>query len=96
MQRAMDETTRRREIQIKHNQKHNITPKTISKEIKDNYLKGLAKPEVVIPKIDFSKIPKEEHSRLKKELIEQMELAAANLEFEKAAQLRDQIEELSK
>ncbi len=95
MQRAIDETNRRRTIQIKYNKKHNITPTTIQKDIKDNYLKGLAKPVVDIPKIDVSKIPKEERSRLAKELTMQMELAAANLEFEKAATLRDQINELN-
>ncbi len=96
MQRALDETSRRRKIQKTYNKKHNITPTTIKKDVKDSYLKGLAKPEKNLPKIDFSKIPKEERSRLAKELSAQMEIAAANLEFEKAAQLRDQIEELNK
>jgi len=96
MQRAIDETQRRRALQLNYNKKHNITPQTIKKTIKDNYLKGLNKSKAELPKIDISQLPKNEIKYLLKELSAQMDIAAQNLEFEKAAQLRDQIQELKK
>ncbi|MGB0756894.1 MAG: excinuclease ABC subunit UvrB [Patescibacteria group bacterium] len=96
MKAAIDETERRREKQIAYNTKHNITPKTITKAIKDNYLKGLQKKDKDLPVLNVSDIPKDERKRLIEELEDQMDLAAQNLEFEKAAKLRDRIEELKK
>lgn len=95
MQRAMDETKRRRKIQTKYNKDNKITPQGIKKQIKETYLKGISKKEE-LPKINFNKIPKEERTRFISELTQQMEVAAQNLEFEKAAKLRDQIHELNK
>jgi len=93
MQRAIAETERRRKTQDQYNKKHHITPKGINKAIKDTYLKGVEQKKE-IQKIDLNKIPPDEKKRLIKELTIQMEIAAQNLEFEKAAQLRDQIAEL--
>lgn len=96
MQRAIDETTRRRKIQIHYNKKHHITPQSIQKKIKQSMLAGTNKKDISIPKIDFTKLPKDEIKYLITQLEEQMNLAAQNLEFEKAAKLRDQIEEIKK
>lgn len=91
MQQAIDETGRRRAIQTEYNQKHGITPQTIQKKVHD-IQQGSHKPRK--KKYDKNKIPKEEVERLIKELSNKMELASQNLEFEAAAELRDQIEEL--
>jgi len=91
MQRTIDETNRRRLIQEEYNVKHNITPTSISREIGD-MLPREAKEEA--PKLDLKKIPKDEYKHLIKDLTSQMDLAAANLQFEKAAELRDVIEEI--
>jgi excinuclease ABC subunit B len=91
MQRTIDETNRRRLIQEEYNIKHNITPTSISREIGD-MLPREAKEEA--PKLDLKKIPKDEYKHLVKDLTGQMDLAAANLQFEKAAELRDLIEEI--
>jgi excinuclease ABC subunit B len=96
MKAAIDETNRRRSIQEAYNTEHGITPTSIAKKIDD----GLRS---IIPmkdddkkkgKIDLKKIPKDEYAALAKELSSQMELASANLEFEKAAELRDLIAEI--
>jgi excinuclease ABC subunit B len=94
---AIGETNRRRKIQQEYNKKHGITPKTIIKEVKDIGM-GVKrkKGEVVIGErhIDAKKVPKDEMKRLIGELEAQMDLASQNLEFEKAAELRDEIDEL--
>ncbi len=89
MQEAIDETNRRRDIQIAFNKKHGITPKTIKKKIKD--LAQMA-PHAKSKKHDAKKVKKEEIGRLITELEADMELASMNLEFEKAAQIRDEID----
>jgi excinuclease ABC subunit B len=91
MKRTIDETNRRRKIQEKYNQRHGITPTSIIREIGD-MLPREAKPET--PKLDLKKIPKDEYKHLVKDLTAQMDLAAANLQFEKAAELRDLISEV--
>lgn len=88
---AIGETNRRRAIQEAYNIKHNITPKTIEKAIRDIAEEG-KKLELRRPKHDHTKIPKDEKKRLMAELEQQMEIASENLEFEKAADLRDEIE----
>lgn len=93
MKMAIGETERRRKIQIAHNEEHGITPKTIIKAIKDIAM-GRKKEDV--KKFDAKKIPKSEVGQVVHMLASQMELASENLEFEKAAELRDQIEELKK
>jgi len=93
MTMAIGETERRRAIQIAYNKEHGITPKTIIKAIKDIAM-GRKKEDV--KKFDAKKIPKSEVGQVIHMLESQMELASENLEFEKAAELRDQIEELKK
>jgi excinuclease ABC subunit B len=98
MKRAIDETNRRREIQTKFNKEHNITPKSISKDIADSMKSELdsESKEAKAVKKDLSKIPKNEIPSIVMDLTAQMDLAAANLEFEKAADLRDLISSLKK
>lgn len=94
---AIAETDRRRKIQEKHNKKHGITPQSIIKAVKDIGWEGKRKKgEVVIGErhIDIKKVPHDEMKRLISELEAQMDLASQNLEFEKAAELRDEVEEL--
>ncbi|HVS79255.1 MAG TPA: excinuclease ABC subunit UvrB [Candidatus Saccharimonadales bacterium] len=91
MRRAIDETERRREIQQKYNEEHNITPRSIIRAVSE-MLPREAKEDV--PKLDLRKIPKDEYKHLVKDLTAQMDLAAANLEFEKAAELRDLVDEI--
>ena len=93
MKRAIDETNRRREIQEKYNTEHGITPTSIAKNI-DEGLRAIIPMKDKKPKLDLKKIPRDEYKNLIKELTGQMELAAANLEFEKAADLRDTITEI--
>jgi excinuclease ABC subunit B len=88
MRRTIDETNRRRAIQEKHNQEHKITPTGISKTVEKGLRPDLPE-EAKKAKLDLKKIPKDEYRHLIKDLTAQMDLAAANLEFEKAAELRD-------
>ncbi len=96
MKKALDETNRRREIQEKYNKKHGITPQTIIKAVKDIAMQREKNEggEFGERHIDPKKIPREEMGRFIRELEEQMDLASRNLEFEKAAELRDEIEHL--
>ncbi len=91
MKRAMDETTRRRNIQIAYNTEHGITPTSIMKEIKAS---SLSRPieEVEVPE----NVTKDEAEHAIKRLTNKMQLAASNMEFEKAAQYRDAIAALRK
>ncbi len=93
MKRTIDETNRRRLIQDKHNKDHDITPTGVFKSIGDG-LPRAKKDEDEPARIDLKKIPKDEYTHLVRELSSQMELAAANLEFEKAAELRDIIDDI--
>lgn len=94
MQQCIDETNRRREKQIAHNVKHGITPETIRKEVRDISHFGGAKKKDDTVKMDLKKVPKDELARIIKVLENKMDLAAQNMEFEKAAELRDEIERL--
>ncbi len=94
MKEAIGETNRRREIQETYNTEHNITPTSIAKEIDEGLRAIIPMKEDTKKKIDLKKIPKDEYQALAKELTSQMELASANLEFEKAAELRDLIAEI--
>lgn len=95
MQAAITETDRRRSIQEAFNTEHGITPQSIDKEIGEG-LRAIIpdKDKGKKPKLDLKKIPKDEYASLIKDLTGQMELASANLEFEKAAELRDLIAEI--
>ncbi|HMQ09058.1 MAG TPA: excinuclease ABC subunit UvrB [Candidatus Nanoperiomorbaceae bacterium] len=93
MRRAIDETNNRRTVQEQYNQEHNITPTSIAKKI-DEGLRAIIPARDDKPKLNLAKIPKDEYAGLVRDLTAQMELAAANLEFEKAADLRDTIAEI--
>ncbi|MEK7561609.1 MAG: excinuclease ABC subunit UvrB [Patescibacteria group bacterium] len=91
MQRTIDVTNSRRRIQIAHNAEHGITATSISRAVGDMLPRAAKEAK---PKLDLRKIPKDEYKHLIHDLSAQMDLAAANLEFEKAADLRDLIEEV--
>jgi len=96
MKRAIDETNRRRAIQIAHNEEHHIIPAGIVKSVRDltARLRAVAEEKGEYQAASPAQLPKDELARLIKELEKQMKEAAHNLEFEKAALLRDQIFEL--
>ncbi len=101
MQRAIDETNRRRVLQLAYNESHHITPRGIQKEVKtlSERLKAMsgtdgAAADGKAVSVALGGIPKEDAIRLIKDLESQMRSAAKQLEYEKAAQLRDQIIEL--
>lgn len=93
MKTTMDETTRRRKIQEDYNTEHGITPRGVSKDIEKGMRPDLPE-EAKRAKLDLKKIPKDEYKTLLRDLSAQMDLAAANLEFEKAAELRDIINDV--
>ncbi|MFC1963309.1 excinuclease ABC subunit UvrB [Chloroflexota bacterium] len=96
MRHAISETDRRRKIQMSYNEEHGITPQGIKKAIKGitDQLKAVTESRAEYS-VDTA-IPKDEIVRLIKDLESQMKVAARNLEYEKAALLRDQIVELRK
>jgi excinuclease ABC subunit B len=101
MRRAIAETERRRAIQVRYNEEHGITPASIVKEIRDltARVRSVTKvaegaPAYGAGKLAAGQIPPDELRRLIKELEKEMKTAAAALEFEKAATVRDQIVEL--
>ncbi|NQW19246.1 MAG: excinuclease ABC subunit UvrB [Chloroflexi bacterium] len=95
MKYAMDETARRREIQSAHNDANSITPMSIVKEVRE-LTHGRKVAEARTPYITPSALPKNDLVRLVKDLEKQMKKAARDLEFEKAALLRDQVVDLRK
>jgi excinuclease ABC subunit B len=95
MHRTIDETNRRRKIQEEYNVAHGITPTGIAKAIEKGMRPDLPE-EAKRAKLDLKKIPKDEYGHLIKDLTSQMDLASANLEFEKAAELRDIINDIKK
>ena len=97
MRLALDETKRRREIQMAYNEEHGITPKTIQKSVRDaiSIFKKVAASEETLAK-DPESMSKKELEKLIKELTKQMKKAAAELDFESAAELRDKMVELKK
>lgn len=94
MQKAMDETARRRELQMAYNEKHGIVPQTIKKEIRD--LIAIRKSETSDSEetLDVSTLSKKDRQEKIKELQKQMQEAAEILDFELAAQIRDMVLEL--
>lgn len=95
MRYAINETNRRREIQSRYNEEHGITPHSVSKAI-DEGLRAIIPIDESKkkPKLNLNKIPVDEYKNLIDDLTTQMQFAAANLEFEKAADLRDTIAEI--
>ena len=96
MRRALDETNRRRSIQVAYNEEHHIVPASIVKSVRDLTvrLRAVAEESGEYRTAPATQLPKDELNRLIKELEKQMKEAAQQLEFEKAALLRDQIFEL--
>ncbi|MEK4849581.1 excinuclease ABC subunit UvrB [Paenibacillus sp. FSL H7-0756] len=95
MEKAMSETQRRREIQIAHNEKHGITPTTINKKVRDI----IEATKVAESKADYltgvgGKLNKKDKQSLMQRLEAEMKDAAKNLQFERAAELRDALLEL--
>ena len=97
MQMAIDETKRRREIQMKYNEEHGITPQTIRKSVRDliSISKKVAAEEMRLEK-DPESMGVKELEKLIADLTKQMKKAAAELNFEAAAELRDKLVELKK
>lgn len=93
MKRAIDETNNRRTIQETYNKEHGITPTGIIRAVEKGMRPDLPE-EAKTAKLDLKKIPKDEYKNLLKDLDRQMELAAANLQFEQAAELRDIIKDV--
>ncbi len=96
MKRAIDETNRRRQIQDIYNRENGITPQGIRKTVHDITERVRALAETRAPYVTKDDMPKDDILRLIKDLEAQMKVAARNLEFEKAALLRDQIVDLRK
>jgi excinuclease ABC subunit B len=94
MQGAIDITTKRRALQEAYNTEHGITPAGIQKALAERMQAEEAAETSDIKPLNIKEIPKDERQHLIKELSVQMNLASENLQFEKAAALRDQIEEL--
>jgi len=97
MRTAIEETNRRRAIQQKYNEEHNITPQTIQKAVRDliSISKVIDKKELKFEK-DPESMNRQELEKLIKEVEKKMKKAAADLNFEEAAGLRDQMAELKK
>lgn len=97
MRRAIEETKRRRKIQQKYNEEHGITPQTIKKAVRDliSISKEIAQEEVRFEK-DPESMTKKELEKLIADIQKKMQKAAADLNFEAAAELRDKMVELKK
>ncbi len=91
MRKAISEMDRRRMVQVEYNKKHNITPESIVKSVDEGLRALIPKKADGSHRLNLKKIPKDEYPGIIRELTGQMELASANLEFEKAAEIRDQI-----
>jgi len=93
---AVEETERRRRIQLEYNKKHGITPKTIEKAVRDHFAEvrgGYREEELPLPKAP-ERLTREELAQTIRELEKKMREAAERLEFELAAAIRDKIREL--
>jgi len=96
MKGAVDETNRRRRTQLEYNKKHHITPETIQKAIHDigERVKQLQPEAEVTQELDLTKVPKDQVKGLVHDLTREMMVAAKQMDFERAAILRDQMLEL--
>ena len=99
MRKAIDETNRRRRLQREFNEKHGITPETIQKAVRDT-IRSLGQAQTrayreIMPEVE-GELAEEDLAEVITSLEEEMRQAAANLEFEKAAEIRDEIQELQR
>ena len=92
MEKAITETNRRRKIQEEYNKKHNITPKTINKSVRDS-IKAVKTQDI---EVEFKLENKEDIKSIINKLTDEMLTFASKMEFEKAAEIRDKIKELEK
>jgi len=97
MKAAIEEVERRRKYQMEYNKKHNITPKSIEKDLRERLIEKVEELQELLGKEDLrvEDIPVREREKMIKNLESQMKQAAELLDFETAARLRDQIKELS-
>ncbi len=100
MKGALEETSRRRALQVAYNEKHGITPETIKKQITDVLASIYERDYYTVPALPEEErmkyVPREEIPALVATLEKQMRQAAKRLEFERAAELRDQIRDLER
>ena len=98
MRRALDETNRRRKIQEAYNEAHGITPQTIRKAVRDliSISKEVKKEETLLAEKDIESMSKKELEKLAAQIHKKMKAAAAELNFEEAVVLRDQLIEVKK
>ena len=102
IQRAIDETARRRKVQVTYNEEHGITPRGITKSVTDvmegaySDSKRDGQKKVAEPGIDYSSLTPEQAVRKIKKLEQEMFKHARNLDFEEAAKIRDQVQRLRK
>ena len=98
MKLAIDETNRRRKLQVEYNKEHNITPKTIKKSIENNLLSLVASyrslEDIVAEQMSEFNVDKKDLPKLLEKLEKDMHKAAKILDFERAAQIRDQMKKL--
>ena len=94
MDRAIKETERRRKIQMDYNKEHGIVPKTIKKEVRDVIGNIMVAEEAETYEVDSTGLSEKEKAKLIKEYTAEMKDAAKNLQFERAAELRDMINKL--
>ena len=92
--RAIKETERRRKIQMDYNKEHGIVPKTIKKEVRDVIGNIMVAEEAETYEVDSTGLSEKEKAKLIKEYTAEMKDAAKNLQFERAAELRDMIKKL--
>ena len=97
MKNAIRETERRRKVQMAYNEEHGITPQTVKKAVRDliSISKKVASEELQMEK-DPESMSRSELEKLIKDMTKQMKKAAAELNFEMAAQVRDKLVELKK
>ena len=94
MDRAIKETERRRKIQMDYNKEHGIVPKTIKKEVRDVIGNIMVAEEAETYEVDSTGLSEKEKAKLIEEYTDEMKDAAKNLQFERAAELRDMINKL--
>ena len=94
MDRAIKETERRRKIQMDYNKEHGIVPKTIKKDVRDVIGNIMVAEEAEAYEVDSTGLSEKEKAKLIKEYTAEMKDAAKNLQFERAAELRDMIKKL--